>query len=427
MKLKLYGLLLIIIALASGCATYDPKQVLKKQIEEDRFIPAGVISGNDYLDSYSHPLPVSQSNELNFSLYFHKNKYYVNEKSTYLLLGFNSIAPKAKQDHVTVLQSLKSKTTLGLGEKVNQALVNSFKQIQTIDLADSKIDLETFFTNLAKERKINQGKHFVIVFDHKLNFGPEKKIIDIVELLSVWDISVSILAAHEKPDFGFYSRVLAKSKGTLNLYSSNMKFDDWAKQEVKSISAIYYKQVKINLTMEGMNLAQTYSYNKAANISVGNVEKGKAKILLLPVQLNQSQLLDKKASIDVNVEYFDPVSNRFKSVGQSKILEFSNDRNIVFENSNYIVERAITIQNTVESIDKVARLINSGRYFAAVKHLDLQIKDIENILALKPDAELNEDIVLLSNYQNMIFEREDESFSGFKNFLDLKSDRSRFN
>lgn len=463
-KVLTITLALLTGAILSSCATMQDMEVLGKQLEEGKLVPAEVVKHENFINQYDHKLPAPKNKLLQVSIEMEKDNLMVRGDSLYVQVGLVSKKPrlKAKNYHFlvpnmlttpdeqltlmkeTIKQFHQHMNTLPAGSRLSVDWMKPAgkpeDEISGLLADEPTSNLETFIRRFVRIPSLGNKDHFILLLgDHgRLSYDEKQNIIDLANIFRIKGASLSVLSVANKAEVAFLNKMTNKSDGLLNLHTKAFDYIQWMQSESSYINANKIKDIKLSInSINGASISQVVA---PGNIypSKNNTDKNKIKhnikqlvqgenyVILAKLNTPVIKQFFNRKIIDVEVEYYDVANNRYVKDKRSAKVNFVYDRNKTINKENKFVKRTKLILDTQNIISDIVPVIRDKRYYQAAGLLTEHSIKLEQFANKFNDKQLHRDAKIFFRYANKLFDYNEESFEAIKTWYDLSWDTDRF-
>lgn len=462
--LKSLAVLLSGVILSSCATNMQDMQVVRKQLEEGKLIPAEVVERQDFLNQYDHKLPATKHKLLQIDIAMEKQSLMASGDSLYVQVGLVSKKPKLKARDYHILVS-NMFTTPAAQISLMKNVVKQFDSHMNILPTGSKLsvdwmkpgeksdsslsgllatellsaeptdNLESFIRRYARSPSIESKDHFILLLgDHgKLSYDEKQNLIDLANIFRIRGSSLSVLSVADKAEVAFLNKMTGKSDGLLNLHTKDYDYVEWMQAETRYINASKIKDIRLSInSTNGAKISQVLS---PANIyptenkikhNIKQLVQGENYVILAKLDTPVVKKFFNREIINVNIEYYDADNNRYEKDKRSTNVNFVYDRNKTIAKENRFVKRSKLILGTQNIINDIVPVIRDKRYYQAAGLLTEHSIQLEKFADKFNDQELHRDAKIIHSYANRLFDYNEKSFEAINIWYDLSWDTDRF-
>ncbi len=455
-KIELAVLALLLILVLSSCST--SMNVVEKALEEGDLVPNQVLANRDLLNEYQHPLPIPKNQLLDVDIAFERDSVMATGDTVHVQVGLTTQRPNlsATQLHLLVfnptgtsqtsLQQMKrmaSEVSNNVGTLPANSRISVDALTESLGIANNtpllkhtnEVDLVHFVRAYART-KLSEGKHhFVLLLgEHAVLSHDEKQsLVDLAGIFALHSATLSVLAVDDNPEVGFLRSFSEAGNGMMTLLTERFHTTEWLKNEIAYVSAVKLRDLSVHIqTTSGVEISQikaptqTTNSNKRVDFQLEELIQGKQHVALLELRLPKHVSRNQADIVDVSVNFFDPIAQRWHEIHKSGGVNFVLDRNLTLNNNNPVVERSLLILNTQNILQEIVPLIENKRYYKAVALLSEHNNKLAAYTELHQDSELQRDTEILNMYIDHLYDFDAKFFQSVKIWKDLSWDTDRY-
>lgn len=451
---------LIIATLLIGCSTtMESMDVVNKSLEDGKFVPSQAIANIDLLNEYRHPLERPKNQLLDIDIAFERPNIMFSGDYAHVQVGLATQKPvlqsldlhvlvynpssisseeKSEFEH-TVQQTLALKHTLPEGSSITVDAVNPLTGIAantpSLLTHQREVNLVKFIQQYARH-PLGSGKHhFVLVLGEQgdLSYEQKQQLVDLARIINIKGATLSVLAIGKNPQVAFLKSFCEKGNGICRVMTEDFNYNDWLTNEVAYINATKLTDIKVNIrTSRGVKVyrvkspGSTISHGHDYTFTLSELIQGRDFVTLAKLQFQPTRSMGENNVVNVEVEYFDPSTNKYYKVRKSGQVNYVDDKNETLRQYSDKVARSLMILKTQTVLQDIVPVIQEKRYYRAVAMLTEQSIQLSKYGQKHDDAELQRDAKILNKYSDKLYDYDEAFFQTFNIWQDLSWDSTRY-
>ena len=221
--------------------------------------------------------------------------------------------------------------------------------------------------------------------------------------------------------------------GQLTIVNQQFDYHDWLEGELENINASELTDIQVAISFsDGLKVEKIFApiiyplNTNKVQYSVAHLKQGQDHVFFAKLNVLAMQESFLSNFIHVDVRYFDQGQQRYFAIHQEANVNYVEDPNDTLQSVNAQVKRSKLILNTQKTLQDIAPLIESQRYYKAVALLTAQSRELNRLGKTGNDKELLYDASVLEKYIDQLYNFDNKTFQTLQIMRDLSWDRNRF-